>query len=112
MLCSALGVVLRLLLYEHRRSIAYPAATVQAGNPQGNQAVPSLQTTRAEQEVMTRFLQDYDSFYNREGQISKNSCFFLKEKNFNLLQLHNLTVLVWITTYFKQRHWWQCLCLC
>lgn len=43
--CSALGVVLRLLLYEHSRLIAYPAATVQAGDPQGNQTVPRLQET-------------------------------------------------------------------
>lgn len=44
--CSALGVVLRLLLYEHSWSIAYPAAKVQAGDPQGNQTMPCLQTDK------------------------------------------------------------------
>lgn len=40
---SALGVVLRRLLYEHSRLSAYPAAKVQAGDPQGNQTMPNLQ---------------------------------------------------------------------
>lgn len=51
--CSALGVVLRLLFYEHCRSVAYPAATVQAGDPQGYETVPRLETTRREQDVTT-----------------------------------------------------------
>lgn len=42
--CSSLGVGLRLFLYEHSRSIAYPAAKVQAGDPQGDQTVPRLHT--------------------------------------------------------------------
>lgn len=41
--CSALGVVLRRLLCEHSSSIAYPAATVQTGDSQGNQTMPWLQ---------------------------------------------------------------------
>ena len=54
--CSALGVILRRLLYEHSRPIAYPAAKVQTGDAQGNQTMPSLQKMTAKREVTIQMI--------------------------------------------------------
>lgn len=74
--CSALGVVLWLLLYQHSRWIAYPAATVQTGNPQGYETVPCLQKKKEEKTHLKPFFdvvfQMKDKFLNKKKHSSVN----------------------------------------
>lgn len=63
-LFSALGVILRRLLCEHSRPIAYPAAKVQTGDAQSNQTMPCLQdkgawTYKCMKSILQFFFSDF-----------------------------------------------------
>lgn len=108
--CSALGVVLRRLLYEHSRSIAYPAAKVQAGNPQGNQTVPCLRTTTGETEVKT--LHARNMFLHWDNGETKDSFLFKNKHILHILTFFPFSLTVITVTNMHQlnkasllQHW-------